>query len=379
MNPTASAREIQLVDDLARAFRRSPHQLNARHESDAEIVRVPGTQVVLAVTTDDIAEEIESGLYRDPYLIGWMTVLINASDLAAVGSRPLGLLLNETLPQEAAADFLAALQRGIRDASEACGVPVLGGDTNFGPRLHVGATAIGIVDSARPLSRRGCEPGDVLFASGPLGLGTAFALLQLLNGHAATAPKSVIPPSEREAVEFLPHPRLAEGRVLGSVASACMDTSDGAIATLDELMRVNALGFRVEQPIEQYLHHGALRIALGAGLPVWMMLAGPHGEFELLFTVRPNRVATLEREARRIGWQPLRLGRATREAGLRLRLEDSERAIDATRVRDLFGECGGDAEAYRAALFALHRELIGVAGAPDSAPGALGSPPGCVG
>lgn len=359
MKSINAAREIRLVDSLARGFRRSPNQLNARHESDAELVRVPGTQLVLAVTTDDIAEEIETGLYRDPYLIGWMAVLVNTSDLAAVGARPLGLLVNETLPADAPRGFLAALQRGIQDASEVCGVPILGGDTNFGTHLHIGATAIGTVDPARPLTRRECEPGDLLFTSGPLGLGTAFALVQLLNDRGANTPQAISPSSARETIEFLPRPRLAEGRILRSVASACMDTSDGAIATLDELMRVNGVGFRLERPPRQCLHPAALQVALGSGLPAWTMLAGPHGEFELLFTVRPNRVVPLMRKAFRIGWHPVRLGRAIMETGLRLRIGDCERWLDATRVRDLFGECGGEPRAYREALLALHQKLVG--------------------
>jgi thiamine-monophosphate kinase len=358
MKPTNVAREIRLIDGLARAFGRSPHQLNARHESDAELLRLPGTDLVLAVTADDIAEEVESGLYRDPFLIGWMAVLINASDLAAVGARPVGLLLNETLPPDASERFLASLQRGIRDASEACGIPVLGGDTNFGTRLHIGATAIGLIETGAPLTRRGCEPGDVLYASGPLGLGTAFALLQLLSGGAATSPPATNGDSPLASLEFLPQPRLTEGRILGSIASACMDTSDGAIATLDELMRVNGVGFRLDPLLDRLLDRGALQAARAAGLPAWMMLAGPHGEFELIFTVRPTRLGTLERAARRIGWRPIRLGRAVPEPGLRLRIEDAPRALDATRIRDLFGECGGDPLAYRAALLAFHEELM---------------------
>ena len=41
------------------------------------------------------------------------------------------------------------------------------------------ATAMGILPDGSPITRRGCEPGDRLFVSGPVGLGSAFAVLQL--------------------------------------------------------------------------------------------------------------------------------------------------------------------------------------------------------
>lgn len=80
------SREVALLERLAGGFARSHLQCNQRHESDAELIRLPGSRSVLALTTDAISEEIESGLYADPYLIGWMTVMVNASDLAAVGA-----------------------------------------------------------------------------------------------------------------------------------------------------------------------------------------------------------------------------------------------------------------------------------------------------
>ena len=72
---SADVLELALLRRLAAGFRRSPLQLNAHQESDAELVRLPGQAGVLAVTTDSLAEEIESGLYDDPFRIGWMAVL----------------------------------------------------------------------------------------------------------------------------------------------------------------------------------------------------------------------------------------------------------------------------------------------------------------
>jgi thiamine-monophosphate kinase len=342
----ATILENALIERLAAGLPRSPHQLNKIRESDAELIHLPGTSIVLAVTTDGVVEEIEAGLYDDPHLIGWMTVMVNASDLAAVGAEPLGILMSQTLAPGLDDSFIARLQAGVRDACARCGLDVLGGDTNFSDRLQMTATAIGTVTIGRPLTRRGCRPGDRLFASGPLGLGSAFALLKLGGGE---------PGAAGCAVEYRPAARLSEGRLLRRFAGCCMDTSDGAIPTLDELMDLNDVGFNLEPPVEELLHPAALAVSDTAGLPPWMMLAGPHGEFELLFTVPAARCDGFIEAAAALGWSPLEIGVATAEPGLRIRFgtEAAPATLDTARVRNLFLEVDGDVEAYVAGLLNL--------------------------
>jgi thiamine-monophosphate kinase len=341
--------ENALIERLAAGLPRSPQQLNKLRESDAELIRLPGTNIVLALTTDGVVEEIEVGLYDDPYLIGWMTVMVNASDLAAVGAEPLGILLNQTLAPDLDDDFVARLQAGVRDACTACSLNVLGGDTNFSDRLQMSATAIGTVTVGRPLTRRGCRPGHRLFASGPLGLGSAYALLKLGGDPGAAG----------ATVEYKPTARLSEGRLLRRFATCCMDTSDGVIPTLDELMGLNGVGFTLEQPVEELLHPSAVAVSNATGMPAWMMLAGPHGEFELLFTVPAERCDAFVEAAAAIGWAPLEIGTVTSGVGLRISI-DTEAApvtLDTARARNLFLEVDGDVEAYVAGLLRIDATL----------------------
>ena len=90
--------ENKIINSLISGFERSPHQLNYPHESDAEIIQL-NDNTKLAITTDSISEEISTGLYDDPYLIGWMIVTVNISDLAAVGATPIGILISEIIPK----------------------------------------------------------------------------------------------------------------------------------------------------------------------------------------------------------------------------------------------------------------------------------------
>lgn len=318
--------ENALIETLTAGMPRSERQIGGLQECDAELIRLPGTDTVLAVTTDSIAEEIELGLYDDFYLIGWMAVAVNASDLAAVGADPIGILLSETLPQNFPARDRSLLQAGIREACSRFGLPVLGGDTNTARQLQVGGTAIGFVEVGKPLTRVGSRPGDLLFASGRLGLGSAFALAKLVG----------IGPPYLPEISFKPEPRLREGQLLRSYASACMDTSDGALAAIDQLMRLNGVGF-VLKP-DRSLHPAARSLAETRQLPSWMMLAGLHGEFELLFTVPPDSVDALSVQASSQHWQPVLLGHVVHEGGVWLDDAGGRSALDTGRIRNLFAE-----------------------------------------
>ncbi len=273
--------ENALVAKLTASVPRHPGQMNAPHESDAEILRLVGDpRRFLAVTTDSIVEEIDQQIYIDPYHIGWMTVMANLSDLAAVGASPLGLLLSETLPHDASVEFVKNLQEGIGDACRAEETSILGGDTNRSDRLHMSATAIGLIDAGKPTTRIGCRVGDILYCTGTLGSGNAFAAQRVLESGSIDT--------------FLPVARVREGIALCPLGSACMDTSDGLFATLDQLGRLNNIGFRLDDTWEEQLDATARAKAEAIGLHPWMLFAGPHGEYELVLSVRPEHQEEVE-------------------------------------------------------------------------------------
>jgi thiamine-monophosphate kinase len=106
-------REYQLIQRLASDFKRSPAQVNPLFGSDSEMVRLQEcADAMIALTTDGIVEEIEQGLYSDPFLVGWMTVIVNLSDLAAVGARAEDVLIQLNLPTGPDESLLSGLRLG---------------------------------------------------------------------------------------------------------------------------------------------------------------------------------------------------------------------------------------------------------------------------
>ncbi len=329
--------ENRLIESLTKQFHRSPLQINGLQGADAEIVRLDeGTSQYVAVTTDSIVEEISSGLYDDPYLIGWMTVMVNLSDLAAVGARPLGLLISESLPSNLDDAWVASLQRGIEEACEACGSFVLGGDTNAGEQLCLTGCAIGTTSRSTLLTRIGAKPGNCLYVSGVLGTGNAFALQRFLSPHFRSEGNT----------HYQPCARTREGESIAGIASSCMDTSDGFFATLDQLSRLNHVGFDLDMDPDSLIEPLAKRAAAEAGIPPWLLLAGHHGEFELVFTVPAEHEVKLLEAADCSGWRPIRIGRVMPGEEIRLTLYGQQVVVDTASIRDLAVSCSDNIDKY---------------------------------
>jgi AIR synthase-related protein len=103
---------------------------------------------------------------RDPEWAGWCSVLVNANDLAAMGAEPVGLL-----DAVAARDhsFATRILAGLRRASHAYQIPVLGGHTQFGAPASLAVTALG--RAAAPVPGGGGRPGHRVRLTADLGGG----------------------------------------------------------------------------------------------------------------------------------------------------------------------------------------------------------------
>ena len=120
---------------------------------------VPGSDLIAAC--DAI---VPSMVERDPYWAGWCSVLVNVNDLSAMGASPVGLL-DAVAARDAS--FAARILAGLRDASVAYGVPVLGGHTQLGVPAALSVTALGRTDRAIPAG--GGRPGHDITLTADLG------------------------------------------------------------------------------------------------------------------------------------------------------------------------------------------------------------------
>ena len=340
-------KENQFYKKLTEQFCRSKYQVNTLNESDSEIIILENyPNEFIAITIDSIVEEIETGLYDDPYLIGWMTVMANLSDLAAVGAMPLGLVISEIFQTNTSEEFILKLQQGIADAAEKCGTFILGGDTNFGKELSLTGCALGKLND-KYLTRIGTKTNDLIYVTGYLGKGNAYATLKLFS-------------SAQLNFNYLPSAKINEAQIIKEFASACMDTSDGMISTIDQLMRLNNLGFEIDKNPNEIIDKDSQEVAETLNIPLFLLLAGIHGEFELIFTIPQNLENEFLSKAKEINWQPLKLGKVISLPSLKMKLNNRFVNIDGTRIRNLFEKTTGDSKSYLNALLSYFKELTSI-------------------
>ncbi|MBM3107172.1 thiamine-phosphate kinase [Pseudomonas sp. P66] len=273
----------------------------------------PGEQV--AISTDTLVAGVHFPAVCDPFLLGQRSLAVAASDLAAMGARPIGFTLALTLP-EVRADWLQAYAHGLNQMAQACQLSLIGGDTTRGP-LSLTMTVFGRVPAGLALTRSGARAGDLLCVGGELG--NAAGALPLVLGE-QQADSALADPLL--AHYWSPQPQFALGQALRGKATSALDISDGLLADCGHIAKASQVSVQVQLsrlPISAALqtflgHQGALQAALTGG-----------DDYVLAFTLPEVEVAPLL-EA---GWPIHVVGRVGTGTGVSL-VDDQGKDITPT-------------------------------------------------
>jgi thiamine-monophosphate kinase len=269
---------------------------------DAALLAVPAGQL-LAMSTDTLVAGVHFPQDTRPFDIGWKSLAVNLSDLAAMGAEPAWAALALTLPSADAAwadefaDGFAALAREHR-------VALVGGDTTQGP-LSITVTIHGFVPEGAALARSCACVGDGVYVTGTLG-DAAAGLRQALSKTAA----------DPQLLERLhrPAPRVAQGLILRGRANACIDISDGLVADLAHICDASGVGAQIDAdalPASREL------MAFGVEERRAFQLAGGD-DYELCFTAPDAGRADWLDALARSGCAATRIGRIVAGSGVRV-------------------------------------------------------------
>ena len=317
------------IDLWLRGFLRCPSQVNRPHESDSEIVEIPVNSThLLAVTIDTLAEEIAQKLYQDPFTMGWVTVMASFSDLAAVGADPVGIVTSVSFETSWNEQFRKGIAQGMAAACRELGVYLLGGDTNTAPNGSLTGCALGLVPRRQKMMRSGGNPGDHIYVSGRVGQGNALGLAKISGMADRLFPERL----------YRPKARLKEGRMIRKYATCCMDTSDGLLITIDQLSRINGAGFFFKPDWQKILAPEVWAFCCSTDIPPWFMAAGIHGEFELVFTVPPDKMDSFIEDTAKADFFPVDVGTVENNSNMGVFLDSGEKVeMDMAPLRNLWG------------------------------------------
>ena len=216
--------EDGLVASVLARYGPSPASVRVGPGDDAAVLALDGPVVV---STDTLVEGHD--FRRDwstGHDVGVKTAAQNLADVAAMGARPVALLVSLAAPAHLPAAFARDLADGLADECARAGAAVVGGDVSAASEVVVTGTALGVLEGGRTaVLRSGARPGDVVAlagATGPSAAGLALLLAGDLPDDAAA----------RAAVRahLAPRPPYPAGPAAAAAgAPALIDTSDGLL------------------------------------------------------------------------------------------------------------------------------------------------------
>lgn len=298
-------------DLIRRHFTRPTRHTDLAGGDDAALLSPrPGMQLV--ASSDMLVADTHFFADTDPEGLGWKSLAVNLSDIAAMGALPRWALLAVALP---AADeaWIAAFARGFFACAREFDVDLIGGDTTRGP-LNVCVTILGETPSGGAVTRAGARPGDDVWVTGTPGcaaLGLALLRDELtLTAYGANRCLNAL---------HRPHPQVAAGLRLRPVVSAMLDVSDGLCGDLRHILEQSGVGAILDiarLPLAPLNACGATperaRHALLTG----------GDDYELLFTAAAPQREHINRLATELQLPITRIGAITDAAG-ELHLRDT--------------------------------------------------------
>jgi len=264
--------EFELIDFFFKSIPHDRSDVVFGIGDDAACLQIPA-QTQLLVSSDTLVADVHFLSSWDAYDIACKAVMVNVSDIAAMGGSPCWLTLALTLP-DYNQQWLQRFAQGLTDSLSRFNIALIGGDTTRGP-LSVTLTIHGLVPANKAIRRSGAKVGDKIYVSGPLG--AAAQAVVFLS-------RTDIDADDLHCLNqklMHPNPRVDLAPVLQQFATAAIDISDGFSADLAHICDASQVGANlnlakipVHPLVENYQGNNAIEFALSGG-----------DDYELCFTV----------------------------------------------------------------------------------------------
>ena len=265
----------------------------------------------LVVATDTLVSGVHFPADSSPCDIGYRSVVVNVSDIAAMGGKPewmtLALSLRETNPE-----WLKGFSKGLFLASDEYSLNLIGGDLTKAEQNIITIQMIGEVDTDAQLLRSNAQPGELLFVSGTLGDAAA--------GLEQFEKKVALNQYNQYLIErfFRPTARVDIGQAIMDYASSSIDISDGLIGDLKKIMRASDVGALIN--IEDIpLSKEMLKIYEPKKSQTFALSGGD--DYELLFTAPAENLSKIMDISKEKDQKITHIGNITENKNLECRKE----------------------------------------------------------
>jgi len=303
-------KEFQLIEHYFRNKGLKRRDVELSIGDDCALVN-PADNKSLAISCDTLVENVHFLADIPAHALGYKSLAVNLSDLAAMGAEPAWFTLALTLP-DVDQPWLAHFSEGLFEIAEYYGIALIGGDTTRGPR-SISITINGQVPKGTALTRDGAKIGDWVYVTGTLG--DSALGLDILRGV-----KTVNTEDKEYLINrhYYPTPRVLAGQALRTLATSAIDLSDGLMSDIGHILTASKVGAVIDVnqiPLSNSIkanlsHEDALSYALTGG-----------EDYELLFTVPESQRGAIDTALIHAGVKFVKIGQIS--AGDKLKLVEN--------------------------------------------------------
>lgn len=248
-----------------------------------------GNRLQLA-TVDSMVQDIHFSLeYTNWKELGWKSLAVNLSDIAAMGGIPAYALISLGLPDSTEVEDVVSYYSGMMEIAKKFDTVIVGGDTVRSPVLFVSITVLGsAMSESRILRRSSAKPGDKIAVTNYLGASAAG--LEMLTKKLKFNVKNT---AQLRKAHLKPSPRVVEGQLLMKNGVRCgMDISDGLVGDLTHICQESQVGacinvdlVPIAPVVKSCFGKRAMELALTGG-----------EDYELLFTASARTMKKVKTE-----------------------------------------------------------------------------------
>lgn len=251
-------------------------------------------------------------------------VVMNISDFAAKGIKPLTILVSLGIPRKLnTKDNIEEIAKGLNAGAREYNAYIIGGDTSEASDLVISISLFGTAKKGEVMLRSGAKHGDIVATTGLFGKTSAGLKILLNDVKASRKIQRVLADSV-----LMPKARLKEGLALSQTRAitAAIDSSDGLAWSLYEIAKASKVGFLINmlptaEEVERFAKDNKLS-------PLELALYGGE-EYELVLTVNPKLWSQAQNAAKEVGGKLLSIGKVTTERQVLLEINGEKHTIEA--------------------------------------------------
>jgi thiamine-monophosphate kinase len=310
--------ETRRIESILRLLKQFPARSGCGLDASAGLEALDDCAVVPLNPTSDlvIGTDFVRGegfyLFRKGILtwkdVGYYLIGANASDLAAMGACPLGVVVVLRYTSQMTDKDYEEIMAGVLSACSDFELPLLGGDSGGYESSVLSAAAFGICPHDQALLRSRGEEGDLLMVTGDVGTAGA-ALSYFTRGKEEGMVLSTEIEAQLANAWRKVKPALKIGQLLVEkrYAKCAIDTSDGLKAScrqIAEASNLDAILHADAIPISQL----ARQVATGLRVDPLAFAVGDSVDFRLVFSCHPSIADELRREFAERNWSLHEIG-----------------------------------------------------------------------